>query len=168
MGDWKEVNVISYLELEEEKIETEKEMANSPAIVELKEKLNAIKGEINLREFGYVSNIRNCERAMRSIKEELIKDWDIKDKSFKCAEGDITIRTTRSLKVDNKETLIGILQQIGKLTQSIKGWDLTYLRKLADAGLFDVDKEEMNIMHYEEKKNVVINAAKKESDSDEE
>lgn len=156
MMDRKEVDIISYLELEEEKRAAEKEMANNPAIADLKKKSNKIKEEINIREFGYRANIHNCVSAMQSIKEKMAKEWDTEDKSVRYATGSATIRTTRSIKVDNKELLIGILQHFGKLAQCIKTWDLTYLRKLVDAGLF----EGADVTHYEEKKNVAISGVK--------
>jgi hypothetical protein len=138
----------------------EEAMTKNTSLSKLRLQIEEAQQQLAELEQDYREDIRNCDWEMQKIKDDLIERWDIEEKSFECAEGGIKIRTTRSLKIDNKERLISTLQQIGKLTQCIKGWDLTYLRKLADVSLLDVDKGEMNIVHYDEKRNVVISAAK--------
>jgi len=163
-AEMKEEYIEGYLAFEQRKKEIEEEMAKDPAIVELKAKLKAVTHEIEQKESEYQGSIQLCNVSMLSRKEGLMDLWDIEGKTFKCAVGSATIRITRSLKIDNTEKLISILEKIGKLTKCIKSWDLTYLRKLADAGLFD-DEE---ITHYDEKKNVIISGVKDGEGKDEE
>ena len=157
--DWKEVDIISYLELEEEKTAAEREMVNNPAIAKLQEKRNAITEEMNVREFGYRANIHNCESAMHSIKEKLIKEWDIEDKTFKCDVGTATVRTTKSLIVTDNFGLIDRLTEIlgsgVRACECIRTFELSTIRKYMDADLFAKD-----IAHYDEKKNVIIRDVK--------
>jgi len=164
-AEMKEEYIKGYLAFEQRKKEIEVEMIKDPAIVKLKAKLKSITIELGQKEGEYLEGIQLCNAEMVARKERLIDLWgDIGDKTFKCAVGSATIRTTRSLKIDNTEGLIGILEKIGKLIKCIKSWDLTYLRKLADAGLFD----EGEITHYDEKKNITIRGAKEGEGKDEE
>lgn len=158
MVDWKEGMIEAYHSLEREKERVEYNMVNNLTLSKFRLEIKDIESEIEIKEGPYKVVIVELNAQMQKIREDLIERWDSEDKSFKCGAGSATIRTTRALKIDNKEMLISILQHIGKLTQCIKGWDLTYLRKLADAGLFDADVGETNIVHYDEKKNVVISA----------
>jgi hypothetical protein len=157
--DWKEGLIGLYLFAKHEKISLEGEMRNNPLYLRLNNEIEKLEEELEEYTSQYKEKLISCDTQIRNAQDELLKNWDIEDKSFKCYEGSATIRTTRSLKIDNKEMLISILQHIGKLTQCIEGWDLTYLRKLADAGLFDA--EHNLVTHYDEKRNVIISAAKK-------
>jgi len=161
----KEEYIEGYLAFEQRKKEIEEEMAKDPAIVELKAKLKAVTHEIEQKESKYKVGIQLCDTEMSARKEILIDMWeDISNKTFKCAVGSATMRITRSLKIDNTEKLINILEKIGKRAKSIRSWDLTYLRKFADAGLFD----ELEITHYDEKRSVIIKGAKEGEEKDEE
>jgi len=91
------------------------------------------------------------ETKMSHLKEALEERWDSQGKTFKCDTGTATIRTTRSLEIKNKVALIALLQKLDKLSDCIKGWDLLYLRKLADVGLI-----EPTIAEYKEQKNAII------------
>ena len=159
MTDWKEERIGEYCTL-------------SMDIAKLEQSIRE-DIEIHVKRITEIAQTRNLDieeakRRQGVIKGHLVEHWDIEDKTFKCNAGSATLRTTRSLKIDNKEKLISILQQIGKLAQTITGWDLTYLRKLADAGLFDVDVGGTNIMHYDEKKNVIIRDVKNGRNSENE
>ena len=159
MTDWKEERIGEYCTL-------------STDIAKLEQSIRE-DIEIHVKRITEIAQTRNLDieeakRRQGVIKGHLVEHWDIEDKTFKCNAGSATLRTTRSLKIDNKEKLISILQQIGKLAQTITGWDLTYLRKLADAGLFDVDVGGTNIMHYDEKKNVIIRDVKNGRNSENE
>jgi uncharacterized tellurite resistance protein B-like protein len=160
MTDWKEGVLREYHILERGRQMVAEKMAKNPSLSKLRLQIKEAQQQLAEQEQEYREDISNCNFETQKIKDDLIERWDIEGKSFECDEGGITIRTTRSLKIDNKERLISTLQQIGKLTQCIKGWDLTYLRKLADVSLLDVDEGETNIVHFDEKRNVVISAAK--------
>ena len=158
MTDWKEERIETYRTIEQEKELVKEKMDKDPSLSKLQVQLEDIKHHINVEERGYKEDIETYDKRLQVIKEDLVARWDTSDKSFKCDTGSATIRTTRSLKVDNEVRLIDILQRLGTLWSCIKTWDLTYLRKLADADLLDE-----YVVHYDEKKNVVISAAKKES-----
>ncbi len=160
MADWKEEGIAAYHSLELKKEILEGSMALNPYLSNLKSQIEEIEIEVQEGEKNYRAEINECNLKMQIIRDNLIERWDIEGKSYKCDEGSAIIRTTRALKVNDKEKLISTLQQIGKLTQCIKSWDLTYLRKLADADLLDADVGETNIVHYDEKKNVVISNVK--------
>lgn len=166
MTDWKEEVIYNYCTLSTTIATYEESIQDDIRIRALVEEEDKILKEINKITESRNHAIEEAKRERDVITMELKEKWDIDGKSFKCSAGSATMRTTRALKIDNKEMLISILQHIGKLTQCIKGWDLTYLRKLADAGLFDV--EHNLVAHYDEKRNVIISAAKKGSGRNEE
>lgn len=161
MSDWKEEAIYNYCTLSTTIATHEESIRDDTRIHTLLEKETKILKEINKITESRNHAIEEAKRKQDVITMALKEKWDIEGKTFKCGVGNATIRMTRSLKIDNKVRLIDTLLRIGKLIQSIKGWDLTYLRKLADAGLFDVDVGETNIIHYDEKENVVISAIKK-------
>jgi hypothetical protein len=168
MTDWKAVKIGVYLALKHEKRLVEEEMRSDPSFLQLKKEIEKLEDQQEIQISGYKRELVDYDSQMQSIRDELVEDWNIDTKTFKCDVGSATLRTTRSLKIDNEEKIISILQQIGKLTQSIIGCDLTHLRKLADAGLFDVDEGGTNIIHYDEKRNVIIRDVKNGRDSENE
>ena len=153
----KEELIRAYHNIEQEKKWVKEKMDKNPSLSKLRLLLEDTKHQLDVEEWGYKEDIAIYDKRLQVIKEDLMAGWDIAGKSFKCGAGSATIRTTRSLEIDNKAKLIGILQEIGKLEVCIKSWDLTYLRKLADADLF----EGFGVMHYNEKKSVVIGDVKK-------
>jgi len=156
MIDWKEENITDYLSFEHEKRSMEERMANDPIIKELELRIQGIEREVGKQRSSYIEQIRNYEKQMLAQKMVLMARWDSLDKSFKCAVGNATIRTTRSLKIRNKEELIPILQKMDKLADCITGWDISYLRKLVDVGLI-----KPTIANYEEKQSIIIGAVRK-------
>jgi hypothetical protein len=169
MADWKAVRIAVYLALAYEKRLVEEEMRKNPSLLRLKKEIEKLEEQQEMQVSRYKRELVDYDTKMRSIQDELVEGWNIDAKTFKCDVGSATMRTTRSLKIDNKEKLIIALQKMGKLTRTITtGWDLTYLRKLADSGLFDVDVGEMNIVHYDEKRNVIIHDVKRGGDSENE
>ena len=158
MADWKEEAIKEYHILERGKQMVEEEMIKNPAISKLRFQIKDAQQELTEREREYKEDVHNCDLEMQTIRDDLVKRWDIEGKSFKCDKGSATLRTTRALKVKDKVKLISSLLRIGKLTQCIKGWDLAYLRKLADADIFNVTTGD--IIYYDEKRNIVISTVK--------
>ena len=156
MPDWKEEAIVQYRNLELKKQLVEGAMGKDLSISKLRTEIKEGEQQLEGEEMIYKADISACDAKMLAIKEELVTRWDTDAKSFNCDAGSVTMRTTRSLKIDNKEELINILQVIGKLTLSIKSWDLTLLRKLVDAELLDE-----TVAHFVEKRNVVIGDEKK-------
>jgi ASC-1-like (ASCH) protein len=155
MSDWKEEIIGDYLAIEREKKLMQEEMAKDPAISKFKSGIEDIERQLQVHERIYTEKIHNYETQMQYLKEELVERWDSDDKSFKCEAGSVTMKTTQSLNIKDKKGLISKLQQLDKLTECIKGWDIRYLRKLVNVGLFDD-----SIVSYDEKRNVVIAGTK--------
>jgi hypothetical protein len=138
MTDWKAVKIGVYLALEHEKRLVEEEMRNNPSVLQLKKEIEKLEDQQEMQVSGYKRELVDYDTQMRSIRDELVEGWDIEGESFKCDAGSATIRTTRALQA------------------------------LADAGLFDVDEEGTNIVHYDEKRNVIIHDVKNGRDSENE
>lgn len=164
MVDWKETAIENYCTLNTTIIKYTQSIQDDTRIRALREEEDKILKEINKITESRNHAIEEAKRKQDVITMELKEKWDIDGKTFKSDMGIATLRTTRSLEVDNKEMLISILQKIGKLTQCIKTWDLTYLRKLADVGMFKIDVGGANIVYYDERKNVIISGIKTEED----
>ena len=156
MTDWKEGYIEEYLTLERKKKLIKKEMAKNVVISILKSQLEDVVQKLEIEEAPYKTRMDDCDLRRNYLRITLAERWDLEAASFKCDTGSATIRTTRSLEIDNKARLIDILQDIGKLKVCIKSWDLTYLRKLTDADLF-----ESGVVHYNKKRSVVIGDVKK-------
>jgi hypothetical protein len=162
MPDWKEEVIAEYISYQKGLTYVKRERSEDPILKELQEEKEILRRKTNEAYKPYEVEIAGYLQHIEELQQKLLTCWDTSDKTFKCKVGSATIRTTRSLKVDDKETLISTLQRIGKLTQCITGWDLAYLRKLADAGMFDVDWGEPTSVHYDEKMSVVIRGVKNE------
>ena len=164
MSDWKEALIADCITLEIQRKEILDKDVKDVQLVKLRRRAEVLMDEIRVCESVYCKQLDEVDSKIQSMHNQLITKWDIMDKTFMCKAGIATIRTTRSLKIDSKEMLINILEKIGKLTKCIKSWGLTYLRKLADAGLFDDEK----ITHYDEKRSVIISGVKDGEGKDEE
>lgn len=156
MTDWKEDAIIEHNRLKKEIQKLLNDRAKNENLVRLHAQKAELEKEIRMWELPYEQQLDDFGSQNQIWREKLIKEWDIEDKTFKCDAGSATIRTTKSLKIKDKKGLINLLQKIDKLAETIKTWDLTYLRKLADVKLIEED-----IVEYEEKQNVVISEEKK-------
>lgn len=155
MSNWKEINIEDYLVAEHKKKLIQEQMINNPDIQKYKSQIEDSEQQLQMHESVYKERIHNLETYMQYLKNDLVERWDSNDKSFKYEAGSVTMKTTRTLNVNDKKALISKLQQLGKLPECIKGWDIRYLRKLADVGFLDD-----SIVSYDEKRNVVITGTK--------
>lgn len=161
MTDWKEGVMREYHILERGKQMVEEEMAKNPSLSKLRTQIKNIQRELTEREEEYKVDINNCDFEMQKIRDDLIGRWDIEGKSFKCDEGSVTIKTTKSLVVTNNSGLIQrltvISEDVTKACDCIRSFNLSAIRKYMDADLIDE-----RIAHYDEKRNVIISSVKKE------
>ena len=150
--NWKAELIVEYAQLEN-KIATEThKMDTDPNLDALLRDQATLNAEIKLAKEIYTKNIEAAQRQQAGIKAELVDSWlSTEGKTFECNAGSITLRTTRSLIIRNKQKLIEFLTLNKKLSEFIKSFEITKLRKIKDAGLL-----ENEIATWDEKKSISI------------
>ena len=149
--DWKTERITEYAKLENTiNIET-RELVTDPERSRLLKEQEILRAQILDIERPYNKNIEAAQQQQAGIKAELVDRWYSEDKTFECAAGTATLRTTKSLHIWNKEKLIDFLVTINKLSNFIKSFEITKLRKIKDAGML-----ENEIATYDEKKSIAI------------
>ncbi len=153
--DWKELRIAEYARLENEiAIETH-ELVTDPVRNRLIKEQAMLNAEIEEVEAIYHKNIEAAQQQQAGIKLELAETWsDTEDKTFECDAGTAILRTTKSLHIRSKEKLVAFLELNKKLTEFIKSFEITKLRKIKDAGMLEDE-----IATWDEKKNVAIKLA---------
>ena len=154
MSDWKEELITQCIAFQREKVTLEQARAEDEEIKNVELTMKKVVDKLSALEQPYSDKLLDITRAIEKIHEMLVNRWDIADKTYECRTGTATIRTTKALRITDKERLITLLLNIGKLSKSIRSWNLSYLRKLKD-----VDMIEDTIANYEEHQNVVIKGA---------
>ena len=152
--DWKDELISFCNALQKEKADLEQERAEDQEILNTKLTMEKVAAKISELERPYNDQISELTGDIEKVHERLIEDWDITDKTYVCEMGTATLKTTKSLKISDKKRLIAVLLNVDKLPESIRSWNLSYLRKLKD-----VDMIEDSIAFYEEHQNVVIKGA---------
>lgn len=149
--DWKAEQIGKYARLEKGIVIEKDKMFSDPKLNTLtleREKLDKL---IASCRGIYTKNIEAAQQQQAGIKLELVEGWGIGDKTFECATGTATLRTTKSLNIHSKEKLVAFLELNKKLTDFIKSFEITKLRKIKDAGML-----EDGIATWDEKKSVAI------------
>ena len=154
MRDWKEELIMECIERQLERASIEQERAEDREIKNVESTLKKVTDALSTLEQPYIDEIANITTSIEAIHDQLITDWDITDKTYECGTGTATVRTTKALIIPDKKRLIATLLNIEKLPESIRSWNLSYLRKLKDVGLI-----EDNEAYFEEHQNVVIKGA---------
>lgn len=153
--DWKVERIVEYANIESNKQATARSLEINPTKNRLRMELESAKIRLDEQQKVYLTKIDECEHVQVGIKQELVENWGVnEDKTFECATGTATLRTTKSLHIRSKEKLIAFLELNKKLTDFISGFEITKLRKLKDAGMLGDD-----IATWGEKKNVAIKIA---------
>jgi len=159
MSNWKEGGIKKYLTLKLLKESIEKERVNDSDLLDLKTKRRDIEQQMHVQEGGYGIRIENVNAQMQTIKDKLMKDWDIEGKKYKCDLGSATLRTTKSLIITDNWALIDRLAEIlddkRKAFDCIRTFDQAAIRKYMDVNLIPG-----HIAHYDEKRNIVISTVK--------
>jgi len=151
VSNWKEELINDYIELEKERATLEQARAEDQEIQNVELAMKKVADALSRLEQPYSDKLLSITRAIDGIHEVLIDEWDITEKTYICPAGSATVRTTKSLKVQDKIGLIRTLLGIEKLPEAIRSWNLSYLRKLKDVALIS----DM-VAIYEEHQNVVI------------
>ena len=156
--DWKADLIADYANIESYKQATARNLETNSTINRLRMELESARIRLDDQEKTYLAKIDECEHVQAGIKQELMENWGIKeDKTFECAAGTATLKTTKSLHIQSKEKLVAFLELNKKLTEFIKSFEITKLRKIKDAGMLEDE-----IATWDEKKNVAIKIAEAE------
>ena len=152
LRNWRTDRIAEYARLENEITIQKNEMAYDPGLINLMTKQAKLNDMIALAKGLYTKNIEAAQQQQAGIKAELVETWGTtEEKTFECAAGTATLRTTKSLHIRDKVKLINFLELNKKLTEFIKSFEITKLRKIKDAGMLEDD-----IATWDEKKNVAI------------
>ena len=155
MQNWRTDKIVEYARAEADKIRTQKNMTEIPEVVELEEDIAYKQEQLKHIKQTYLDKIFQCEQVQTDIKAALVDGWKAtEEKTFECDAGTATLRTTKSLNIRDKEKLVAFLELNKKLTDFIKSFEITKLRKIKDAGMLGDD-----IATYDEKKSIAIQIA---------
>ena len=158
MQNWRTDRIAEYAKLENEINIEKNELITDPARNSLITEQKAINERIEQIESLYRKNIETAQQQQAGIKAELVDTWGTtEDKTFECTAGIATLRTTKSLHIRSKEKLVAFLELNKKLTDFIKNFEITKLRKIKDAGMLEDE-----ICTWDEKKSVAIKIAEAE------
>ena len=157
LDDWKSERIAKYAHLESLKQQVLNDFAEDKELAKLNKGLDKVEELIGVRTKPYHDKITECEQQQAGIKLELAEKWDTSFKEYACDAGTATLRTTRSLHIRSKEKLVAFLELNKKLTEFIKNFEITKLRKIKDAGMLEDE-----IATWDEKKNVAIKIAEAE------
>lgn len=149
--DWKAERIAEYAKLDNAIAFEMHEMDTNPHLEELIRNQATLNAEIGLAKEIYTKNIEAAQQQQAGIKLELIEKWDVLEKTYECSVGTATLRTTRSLVIQDKDKLIGFLQTIKKLNECIRNFDISKIRKFKEVGLI-----ENEIVIWSEKHNISI------------
>lgn len=153
--DWKAERIDAYVKLEKEIAIITHELNIDPELNRLIKQQVALCEMIEVAKAPHFKSIEVAQQQQAGIKLELAEKWDcLPFKEYACDAGIATLRTTRSLHIRSKEKLVAFLELNKKLTEFIKNFEITKLRKIKDAGLLGDE-----IATYDEKKNVAIKIA---------
>lgn len=138
MRNWRTDIIAEYVRLENDIAIESHEMDTDPELNRLLKEWEKSGKMIEQGKKIYFDNISKARQQQAGIKLELIETWgDAEDKTFKCAAGTATLRINRSLNIRSKEKLVAFLELNKKLTDFIKSFEITKLRKIKDAGLLE-------------------------------
>ena len=158
MRNWRTDRIAKYVELEVKKITAREHWEENVTLYKLQAELKRVLDKIEKTEKPYRADVDALSQQQAGIKSQLVETWgDTEDKSFECTAGTATLCTTKSLHIRSKEKLVAFLELNKKLTDFIKDFEITKLRKIKDAGMLEDD-----IATWDEKKNVAIKIAEVE------
>ena len=155
--DWKAGRIAEYARLENIVTTEMRKMGTDPDLDALMRDRVKLDEMIKQEQGLYLKTIEAAQQQQAGIKLELAEKWDIEDKTYECATGTATLRTTKSLHIRSKEKLVAFLELNKKLTDFVKSFEITKLRKIKDAGMLEDD-----IATWDEKRNVAIKIAEAE------
>ena len=148
MRNWRTDRIAEYARLENEIALEMNEMGTDPELIKLMKEQAKLNDMVALLKGTYAKNIEAFQQQQAGIKLELVDTWsDTEDKTFECPAGTATLRTTKSLHIRSKEKLVAFLELNKKLTDFIKSFEITKLRKIKDAGMIEDEIATWDIKH---------------------
>ena len=148
MRNWRTDRIAKYARLENEIAIEKNEMHTDPELNRLTLEREKLDKMIVLGGGIYIKNIEALQQQQSGIKLELVDTWgETEDKTFECDAGTAILRTTKSLNIRSKEKLIAFLDLNKKLTEFIKSFEITKLRKIKDAGMIEDEIATWDIKH---------------------
>ena len=155
MQNWRTDRITEYALLESNKKGLERCFDEDTDLNKLRDELRTVLDKIERAEKPHLASIDAVKQQQAGIKLELVDTWGAtEEKTFECGVGTATLRTTKSLNIRNKEKLVAFLELNKKLTDFIKSFEITKLRKIKDAGMLEDE-----ICTWDEKKSVAIKMA---------
>jgi hypothetical protein len=152
--DWKTERITEYARLEARKHAWKKNVGDTTFLKNLRGELENARIKLDEAEKPYNEKIDAIAQQQAGIKLELIDRWYGEEKTFECTAGTATLRTTKSLKIQNKQKLIDFLVLNKKLVDFIKTFEIAKLRKIKDAGFLGDE-----VVSYDETKSIAIKIA---------
>ena len=150
--DWNAAQIAEYARLENEIGIEKQKMYEDSHLKKLNKEQEKLNEMIELGEGSYLRFIEAAQQQQAGIKAEFVARWlTTEDKTFECPAGTATLRTTKSLDIRSKEKLVAFLELNKKLTDFIKTFEITKLRKIKDAGMLEDE-----ICTWDEEKSVAI------------
>lgn len=132
----------------------EDELEHDPDVLQYRAEIERAKEDLEEAEKGYREYIASKKSRADELMAEIKEGWDTEENQFDIVGQDIyhlSRRTTKSLKIDDTSALCNILSANNKLAEGVKGFNVTFIRGLKDAGIVPDE-----VAHYEEKVNVKI------------
>lgn len=109
------------------------------------EEIKRLLEEVEKRRAEYRRHIDFFTEQIERLHAEISRFVPVGEKR-KAAGFDVSWRTTKSLSIDDPVTVVDVLTKLGKVKEGVKSFSLTFLRKLADAGVLSE-----SAYHWEEK-----------------
>ena len=159
MSNWKEEAIAKYAELEAQKKAVLVTMLEDNDLKTARISVENAAAHLSAFEEAYNDEIEELNAEIENIRISLQTDWDIEDKTYKCAAGSATIRSSKALVITDNgglmDRLTEILSDRRKAYGCIRTFDLTTIRKYMDVGLIAG-----HIAHYDKKQSMIIKGAR--------
>ena len=149
--DWKREKLGDYRALSAIVAQTRQSLAEDDRIEKLRTLIALANGDIHRLSKDQETTIAEAIEEQKMIKMELLDHWDIDGKTYKCDMGSATLRTIKTLEINDQHSLLIWLFKLERLESAIRTLDTVYLKKLKDADIIPDA-----LAYYEETTNVAI------------
>ena len=153
--DWKREKIGDYRALSAIVAGQKQSITEDNRIEKLKNVITSANEEIQKLSKDREATISEAIKEQRMIKMELLDHWDIDKKTYACDMGSATLRTTKTLEINDQNAILIWLFKLERLESAIRTLDTTYLRKLKDADMIPD-----SMAYYDSRTNVAIKEAK--------
>ena len=140
-----------YISEQKEREIVQLDIDSNPSLITLLAQRETINKEIEKILIPYKDNLNTINSSMDNILKSVEENWNQEGKSYKCDAGIATLRTTKSIKIVNKDELVDFLTRNNILNKNIKTFNMSQLRNIKKSGLLEDD-----IAKWDEKKSFNI------------